>query len=196
MPTRLDIAENLDKAIYARIDRAELEDLIREPDEQNEEEQVDNEGEQVNEAEQVENEEKQVEHEDDQEAEDYQTEPNPVAELDEIQESNSDNDNRIFVEANDVPTVTDKDEASTQEPATTRSGRTITRPSRYNANQMKRMERKHLILHQTNKDHENHIEYNTNVAVVAAKTIESITFAVFQKRAAFAQQFILQKGFK
>jgi hypothetical protein len=86
-----------------------------------------------------------------------------------IRESNSDNDNRIEVEANDVPTVTNEEEESTQEPATTRSGRTITRPSRYNANQMKRMERKHLILHQTNKDHENHIEYDTNVAVVAAK---------------------------
>jgi hypothetical protein len=69
--------ENLDKDIYARIDRAEVEDLMGYPDKQNEEEQVDNEGEQVNEAEQVENEEKQVEHEDNQEAEDYQIEPDP-----------------------------------------------------------------------------------------------------------------------
>jgi hypothetical protein len=53
-----------------------------------------------------------------------------------------------------------------------------------------------LIFHQTNKDHDQRIEYDDNIAVVAAKTVESIEHAVSQRGAAFAQQYILQKGLK
>jgi hypothetical protein len=73
--------------------------------------------------------------------------------------------------------------------------RTITRPSRYNASQSsKKIERKHVILHQTKKDYDQHIEYDTNTAVFAAKTIENINHAVCGKGTGFAQQFIYQKG--
>jgi hypothetical protein len=51
-----------------------------------------------------------------------------------------------------------------------------------------------VIFHQTKKDHDQHIEYDTNTAVFAVKTIENINHAVCGKGAGFAQQFIYQKG--
>jgi hypothetical protein len=56
------------------------------------------------------------------------------------------------------------------------------------------LERKHVIFHQSKKDHDQHIEYDANTAVFAAKTIENITHAVCGRGTEFAQQFNYQKG--
>jgi hypothetical protein len=96
----------------------------------------------------------------------------------------------------DATTVTDGEDEEKEETRTRKSGRTITKPSRYNANQLGKIERKHLIFHQKNKNHDHNIEYDENIAIIAAKTIETITHAVSQRGAGFAQQYIIQKGLK
>jgi hypothetical protein len=98
--------------------------------------------------------------------------PDPAAEQEEKNGNDAnerDDDSEVETTEDVLPTVTDDEEQSVQETSIRRSTRTITRPSRYNATQSsKKIERKHIILHQTKKDHEQHIEYNTNTAVFAA----------------------------
>jgi hypothetical protein len=76
-----------------------------------------------------------------------------------------------------------------EEVKTTRSGRVVTKPTRF-------IEQDHMILHQTSKNDDRYIEYSDDIAIVAARTIDSMNYEVSQKGAAFAQQYILQKGMK
>ena len=46
------------------------------------------------------------------------------------------------------------------------------------------------------KDNDRYIEYDEEVAIVAARTIDSINHEVSQKGSSFAQQYILHKGLK
>jgi hypothetical protein len=59
-----------------------------------------------------------------------------------------------------------------------------------------KVEKKHMILHQTNRNDDRYIEYNEDIAIVAARTIENLNYEVSQKGAAFSQQYILKKGLK
>jgi hypothetical protein len=128
--------------------------------------------------------------------EEYQIEPDPAAELEETQEFESQNDNYNESEDPTVPTVTDEEEESILVAITRMSMRTITKPSRDNANPMKKIEHKHVILHQPESDHERYIEYAADIVVVAARAINAITHAASQRGSGFAQQYILQKGLK
>jgi hypothetical protein len=61
---------------------------------------------------------------------------------------------------------------------------------------MDKTEHDHFILHQEDKNSENYIEYSHDIAIVAARTNENLINEVSQRGAAFAQQYILQKGLK
>jgi hypothetical protein len=182
--------EDLEDDIYDRVDRAELEDIIGEHDEHNEEEQNNieedpssNEQEKHNEDEQINNDEEDVA----EEQSDIEEEGIEIGEQHLDENPDSDPENYNCIENPDVTTVTDGEDEEKEETRTRKSGRTITKPSRYNANQIGKIERKHLIFHQKNKNHEQNIEYDANIAIIAAKTIETITHAVSQRGAAFAQ---------
>jgi hypothetical protein len=190
--------EDLIDDIYERVDRAELEDIMGEHDEHNEEEQTNieeepssNEEEKQNEDEQINNDEENVE----ELQSDIEEEEIEIGEqhIDDNPDSNPENYN--CMENPDATTVTDEEDEK-EETRTRKSGRTITKPSRYNANQLGKIERKHLIFHQKNKNHDHNIEYDENIAIIAAKTIETITHAVSQRGAGFAQQYIIQKGLR
>jgi hypothetical protein len=77
-----------------------------------------------------------------------------------------------------------------------RSKRTVQPPSRYSAMQLEDDEQKYVICHQTNRDDERYYEYEEDIVVVAARTIESLNHEVSQKGATFSQQYILKKGIK
>jgi hypothetical protein len=49
-------------------------------------------------------------------------------------------------------------------------------------------------LHQTDENSDRHIENDQDIAIVAARKIESLIYEVSQKGATFSQQYILQKG--
>ena len=207
------IEEEIDNEdLYARIEEEEIADLIENANdgnandgnqhlgehlidhEEEDEEQVPEEQEEVN-----------VIEADGEEANDESDPPADVIDEekaeDEIEDEAKDEDEEEQIAGVDEPTDPAAEEPvvePTQEPEriTTRSGRTVVRPAKYSNAQYVRVEKKHMILHQTKRNDDRYIEYNEDIAIVAARTIESLNYEVSQKGAAFSQQYILKKGLK
>jgi hypothetical protein len=179
--------DDLNEELYDRINRDELQNPIEvDQDEENEDPDPAAEMEESQESDSG---------DDDDEISDKGKNPDPD-DID-IADDSDEEENQMATDYTNVPNVTDDEEQSDHEPTVRRSTRTITKPSRYNATQVnKKIERKHIILHQAKKDDANHIEYDINTAVFAAKTIDRINHAVSVKGAGFAQQYIYQKGIK
>jgi hypothetical protein len=111
----------------------------------------------------------------DQDEDEYESDPAPK----DVQED----------ETEDIEVHEDENTEPEEVPRTIRSGRVVVKPTRF-------IEQEHVILHQTDKNSENYIEYSHDIAIVAARTIENFIHEVSQRGAAFAQQYILQKGLK
>jgi hypothetical protein len=186
----------LNEGSYDRIDEAELE--LGETREEGEESDVDCDGNKVeeNNIDVAETKEEIGYHD----AAEDESESDPAEEQEEddpedVNDTDSDDDTKVDTTHGLLPNVADDEDQSHNETTMRRSTRTITKPSRRSATQVSmKIERKHVILHRTMKDHEQHIEYDISPAVFAAKTIIGINHAVCEKGAGFAQQHIYQKG--
>jgi len=185
-----------DEELYDRVDPTEIEDLIAtgrdDEDAQGDNDEIQGE---INEPDPIQQEEQVPD-------EQQVIIPDPVQqqlqdEVDVIEADEEEPDEEEEKEEHDesdpAPEIIDEDDTkedpAEEQPRITRSGRVVVKPSRY-------IEQEHLILHQRDKNSECYIEYDHDIAIVAARTIESINYQVSQKGAGFSQQYILQKGLK